>query len=416
MQPRIEVDEGQVLPLFGREGFCRRTHAGHPIQLFVRASLKEAGMNVRYRVELSQVERAELKVLLSGGKHASRKHKRAQILLAADVGAGDEEIARSVGVGGSTVYRTKRRFVECNLERALSEEPRPGAERKLTGKEEALLVATACASPPKGRARWTLKLLAGAIVKLTEHISLSHESVRRRLAENDLKPWRKDMWCVPQIDGEYVARMEDVLDLYAEAPDPKRPVVCLDESPVQLIGEVRQPIPMRPGQLERYDYEYRRNGTVNLFVLLDVHRPWRKVKLTERRAAKDYAKCMRDLVDIHYPDAETIRVVQDNLSTHSAGALYQTFPPAEARRILRRIEFHFTPKHASWLNMVEIEIGVLRGQCLARRIDDPKRLRREITAWERQRNAARSRIKWMFTTEKARAKMGRAYPDASKES
>ena len=416
MQPRIEVDEGKVLPLFGREGFCRRTHAGHPIQLFVRASLKEAGMNVRYRVELSQVERTELKALLSGGKHASRKLKRAQILLAADAGGGDEEIARSVGVGGSTVYRTKRRFVEGDLERALSEEPRPGAERKLTGKEEALLVATACASPPKGRARWTLKLLAGAIVKLTDHNSLSHETVRRRLAENDLKPWRKDMWCIPQVDGEYVARMEDVLDLYAEASDPKRPVVCFDESPVQLIGEVRQPIPATPGRLERYDYEYRRNGTVNLFVLLDVHRPWRKVKLTERRAAKDYAECMRDLVDIHYPDAETIRVVQDNLSTHSAGALYQTFPPTEARRLLRRIEFHYTPKHASWLNMVEIEIGVLRGQCLARRIDDPKRLRREITAWERQRNAARSRIKWMFTTEKARDKMGRAYPDTSKES
>ena len=416
VQPRIEVDEGKVLPLFGREGFCRRTHAGHPIQLFVRASLKEAGMNVRYRVELSQVERIELKALLSGGKHAARKLKRAQILLAADAGVGDEEIARSVGVGGSTVYRTKRRFVEGNLERALSEEPRPGAERKLTGKEEALLVATACANPPKGRARWTLKLLAGAIVKLTEHNSLSRETVRRRLAENDLKPWRKDMWCIPQVDGEYVARMENVLDLYAEAPDLKRPVVCFDESPVQLIGEVRQPIPARPGRLERYDYEYRRNGTVNLFVLLDVHRPWRKVKLTERRAAKDYAECIRDLVDIHYPDAETIRVVQDNLSTHSAGALYQTFPPTEARRLLRRIEFHYTPKHASWLNMVEIEIGVLRGQCLARRIDDPKRLRREITAWERQRNAARSRIKWMFTTEKARDKMGRAYPDTSKES
>jgi transposase len=373
-------------------------------------------MNVRYRVELSQVERGELKALLSGGKHASRKLKRAQILLAADAGAGDEEIAGSVGVSGSTVYRIKRRFVEGNLERALSEEPRPGAERKLTGKEEALLVATACAAPPKGRARWTLDLLAGALVKLTEHKSLSRETVRRRLAENDLKPWRKDMWCIPQVDGEYVARMEDVLDLYAEAPDPSRPLVCFDESPVQLIGEVRQPIPPRPGRLERYDYEYRRNGTVNLFVLLDVHRPWRKVKLTERRTAKDYAKCMRDLVDIHYPDAEIIRVVQDNLSTHSAGALYQTFPPAQARRILRRIEFHYTPKHASWLNMVEIEIGVLRGQCLARRINDPKRLRREISAWERQRNAARSRIKWMFTTEKARAKMGRAYPKASKES
>jgi transposase len=237
-------------------------------------------MNVRHRVDLSQIERTELKTLLSGGKHASRKLKRAQILLAADAGSSDEEIARSVGVGGSTVYRTKRRFVEGNLERALSEEPRPGAERKLTGKEEALLVATACAGPPKGRARWTLKLLADAMVKLTEHKSLSHETVRRRLAENDLKPWRKDMWYIPLVDGEYVARMEDVLDLYAEAPDPERPVVCIDESPVQLIGEARQPIPAEPGRLGRYDYEYRRNGTVNLFVLLDVHRPWRKVKVT----------------------------------------------------------------------------------------------------------------------------------------
>ena len=172
---------------------------------------------------------------------------------------------------------------------------------------------------------------------------------------------------IPKVDGEYVARMEDVLDLYAEAPDPTRPVVCFDESPVQLIGEARQPSPAEPGQLERYDYEYRRNGTVNLFVCIDVHRPWRKVKVTERRAAEDYAQCMRELTDVHYPDAECIRVVQDNLSTHSPGALYEAFAPAEARRILRRLEFHYTPKHASWLNMVEIEIGVLRGQCLDRK-------------------------------------------------
>src|ERR1700674_5871359 len=208
-------------------------------------------MNVRYRVELSQVERAELKALLSGGKHASRKLKRAQILLAADTGAGDEEIARSVGVGGSTVYRTKRRFVLGNLEAALHEEPRLGARGKLSGKEEALLVATACSSPPAGRARWTLELLAGELVRLTEHVSVSRETVRRRLAENDLKPWRKDMWCIPQVDGEYVARMEDVLDLYAEAPDPKRPVVFFDESRPQLIGEVRQPIPPEPGQIRK---------------------------------------------------------------------------------------------------------------------------------------------------------------------
>ena len=367
-------------------------------------------MNVRYRVELSQTERAELTAIVSGGKHAARKLKRAQILLAAHAGASDDDIATSVAVGGSTVYRTKQRFVLGNLEAALSEQPRPGAGRKLSGKEEALLVATACSKPPQGRARWTLELLAGAMVSLTEHVSLSRETVRRRLAENDLKPWRKDMWCIPQVDAEYVARMEDVLDLYAEEPNPKRPVVCFDESPTQLIGEMRQPIPAAPGQLERFDCEYKRNGTANLFIFLDVHRPWRKVKVTERRSAEDYAHCMREVVDVHCPDAERIRVVQDNLSTHSAGALYQAFPPAEARRILRRLEFHYTPKHASWLNMVEIEIGVLRGQCLDRRIDSKEQLEAEIAGWERQRNASGARIKWMFTTDKARAKMGRAYP------
>ena len=367
-------------------------------------------MNVRYRVELSQSERDQLNTRLSGGKQAVRKLKRAQILLAADAGNSDEAIATTVAVGGSTVYRTKRRFVEGNLELALSEEPRSGAARKLSGKEEALLVATACSSPPQGRARWTLELLAGAMVKLTEHERLSRETVRRRLVENDLKPWRKDMWCIPQIDGEYVARMEDVLDLYAEAPDPKRPVVCFDESPTQLIGEVRQPIPARPGQIERYDCEYRRNGTANLFVFLDAHRSWRKVKVTDRRAAEDFAACMRELSDVHYPAADRIRVVMDNLSTHSAGALYQTFPACEARRLLRRLEFHYVPKHASWLNMVEIEIGVLRSQCLDQRIATSEKLVSEAAAWERQRNASGARIKWMFTTDKARAKMGRVYP------
>jgi transposase len=370
-------------------------------------------MNIGYRVELSEAERAELQAMLSGGKQAARKLKRAQILLAADAGVPDETIAQSVAVGGSTVYRTKRRFVEGNLERALSEEPRPGAARKLSGPEEALLVATACAKPPAGRARWTLELLAGEIVRLTQHDSLSRETVRRRLSENALKPWQQKMWCVPKIDGDYVARMEDVLDLYAQVPDPMRPVVCFDESPVQLIGETRPPLPAAPGQIERIDCEYRRCGTVNLFVFLDVHRPWRKVNVTDRRTAKDFAVCMRELVDVDFPQAERIRVVMDNLSTHTPGSLYEAFPPDEAHRLLERLEFHFTPKHASWLNMVEIEIGVLKGQCLDRRIDTREGLEREIAAWERERNAAGARITWMFTTERARTKMGRAYPNTA---
>jgi transposase len=373
-------------------------------------------MNIRYRVELSQDEREQLTALLSGGKHAARKIKRAQILLAADAGVGDDTIAASVSVGGSTVYRTKRRFVEGNLELALAEEPRPGAARKLTGREEALLVATACSNPPAGRARWTLDLLAGEMVKLTEHMAVSRETVRRRLTENELKPWQKDMWCIPKVDGAYVARMEDVLDLYAEAPDPKYPVVCFDESPTQLIGEVREPIPAAPGQPARYDYEYRRNGTANLFVLLDAHKPWRHVKVTDHRAAADFAHCMRDLVDVHYPQADLVRVALDNLSTHTAGALYETFPAHEAHRVLQRLEFHYTPKHASWLNMVEIEIGVLRSQCLDRRIGNRTRLVREIKAWQKQRNDSGDRIKWMFTTERARVKLASAYPGVAKES
>ena len=154
-----------------------------------------------------------------------------------------------------------------------------------------------------------------------------------------------------------------------------------------------------------------------MFIFLDVHRPWRKVKVTDSRTAIDFAACMQELVDVHFPKAERIRVVLDNLSTHSVGALYQAFPPDEARRLLRRLEFHYVPKHASWLNMVEIEIGVLRTQCLDRRIDNKERLVSELAAWECQRNASRARIKWMFTTEKARTKMGRAYPKLqSKES
>jgi len=204
--------------------------------------------------------------------------------------------------------------------------------------------------------------------------------------------------------------MEDVLDLYAEAPDPQRPVVCFDESPVQLIGEVRKPIPAKPMQPARYDCEYRRNGTVNLFVFLDAHYPRRRVKVTDRRTNQDFAECMRELVDIDYPDAPIIRVVMDNLSTHSPGALYDAFPAAEARRVLKRLEFHHTPKHASWLNMVEIEIGVLKSQCLDRRIDDKDKMIAEVAAWQLQRNAQQAQIKWMFTTEKAREKLHKAYP------
>ena len=367
-------------------------------------------MNLRYRITLSSEERSQLQALVQGGKAPVRKVKRAQILLAAARGSSDERIAANVAGGTSTVFRTKRRFVEEGLEPALSEAPRPGAARKLTAKQEALLVATACSKPPAGRARWTLSLLADEMVLLTGHRSLSAATVGRRLAEKELKPWQEKMWCIPKVDAEFVARMEDVLDLYAEDPDEKHPVVCFDETPRQLIGEARVPVAAKPGQPARVDYEYVRNGTANVFVFLDAHRPWRHAKVTDHRAARDFAECMRDLVDRHYPDAERIRVVLDNLSTHTPAALYERFDPEEARRISRRLEFHYTPKHASWLNMVEIEIGVMVAQCLDRRISDKKTLTSEITAWQRRRNREKARIKWLFTVQRAREKLGRAYP------
>lgn len=204
--------------------------------------------------------------------------------------------------------------------------------------------------------------------------------------------------------------MEDVLDLYAEAEDPARPLVCFDEMPYQLIAETRLPLPAAPGRTARYDYEYRRMGTCNLFAFFAPLAGFRHIDVTARRTAADFAEAMRRLVDVLYPEAAVIRVVLDNLNTHTGAALYEAFAPAEARRILRRLAFHYTPKHGSWLNMAEIEWSVLTQQCLDRRIADTETLAREIAAWEAARNAAKATVDWRFTTAKARTKLARLYP------
>ena len=203
--------------------------------------------------------------------------------------------------------------------------------------------------------------------------------------------------------------MEDILDLYAEAEDRFYPVVCFDERPMQLISEVRQPIPAAPGQRQRYDYHYQREGTANLFVLFCPRQSWRHVEVTERRTHQDFARQMQTLVDVFFPQALKIRLVLDNLNIHKPASLYQTFDPAEARRILRRLEFHYTPVHASWLNMVELELATLSDQCLNRRIATLSTLRREVWTWEARRNRERATVHWQFTCEKARLNL-RLYP------
>ena len=219
----------------------------------------------------------------------------------------------------------------------------------------------------------------------------------------------------PNADGEFVARMEDILDLYAEPEDLTRPVICMDEVSKQLIGEVRAPLPPTKGHPKRVDYEYRRNGTVNVIMFVQAGGTWRMARVTEHRTRSDWAEVIRELLDVHFPDAEVIRLVLDNLNTHTRGSLYEAFPPEEARRLAKRLELHYTPKHASWLNIAENEISVLAAQCLDRRIEDPEQLREEVRAWESERNAQGVRIKWKFTVEMARAKLSKVYPQISQQ-
>lgn len=204
--------------------------------------------------------------------------------------------------------------------------------------------------------------------------------------------------------------MEDVLSLYAEQDDPWRPVVCFDERPCQLLDDVLTPIPLQPGQAQRYDYQYERCGTANIFGALNPKTGWRWLKVTEQRTRREFAECMRELVDVHYPEARCIRVVLDNLNTHSIASLYEAFPAQEARRIACKLDLHFTPKHGSWLNAVEMEFAVLSRQCLSRRIASVSRLRTEVEAWVARRNRGRIGVQWRFGVEDARRKLPHLYP------
>ena len=226
-----------------------------------------------------------------------------------------------------------------------------------------------------------------------------------------VKPHLKEQWCLPDgPSGEFVARMEDVIEVYHRPLDPKRPLICIDESSKQLVSEVRDPLPTAPGTPARYDYEYKREGVANLFMLFQPLLGWRHVMPTERRTAKDFAEVLRWLAEELYPDAERLVLVTDNLNTHSTACLYEAFEPARARRIAERLEWHYTPKRGSWLNMAEIEFAALSKQCLGRRIGSMARLRNEVAAWEEDRNERMVGVKWRFNTADARVKLRSLYP------
>lgn len=221
----------------------------------------------------------------------------------------------------------------------------------------------------------------------------------------------KEQWCIPaEASADFVCAMEDVLAVYHRPYDPKKPLVCFDEGSKQQTKETRTPLLPKPGTLARYDYEYERNGTSNLFIFFAPLEAWRHLKITDQRTMIDFAHCMRDLVDIHFPHAEKIVLVMDNLNTHKLASLYAAFPAQEARRLIDKLEIHYTPKHGSWLNMAEIELSVLHRQCLQARIPDRSTLIEKVDAWENRRNAAESTVHWRFTTEDARIKLHKLYP------
>jgi transposase len=371
----------------------------------------------KYVVRLTEEERDRLNELIRKGKRSAQLLTKARILLKADVsdageGWSDSAIAAALDTSIATVERTRRQLVEEGFEAVLTRKynPKSARPRIFDGAAEAKLIALTLSPAPDGFARWSLRLLEEKVVEL-------HRRARQRqhdqsdAQKNSLKPHLRQQWVIPpDASAAFVADMEDVLEVYHRPRDPERPLVCLDETSKQLIVETHAPIPAKPGQPARHDYEYERNGVANLFMMFAPLEGWRHVKVTDRHTAIDYAHVLRELSDVHFPDAAKIMLVQDNLNTHKPASLYEAFPAAEARRLVERFEWHYTPKHGSWLDMAESELGVLASQCLDRRIADQKILVHHVRAWQDYRNKHHAKANWQFTTVDARVKLKRLYP------
>jgi hypothetical protein len=369
-------------------------------------------MSKKYIVDLRGDEQEMLAGLIASGTQRVRRVNHAHILLKADEGWTDQKISEALDVSVPTIERVRQHFVEEGIEQALSpRKSRRKYQHLMDGVQEAHLLALACSQPPKGHRRWSLRLLASEMVRLEYIEQVSHMTVAHVMRENELKPWLKEEWCIPpKQNAEFVYRMEDVLEVYQRPEDARFPLICFDETPVQLISETRQSLPVQRGHPERYDYEYRRQGTANLFIFFAPLLNWRHVKVTERRTKADWTVCIDELVHQHFPNAERCVLVEDNLNTHAPAALYETFEPAKARRILERLELHFTPKHGSWLNMAEIELSVLARQCLNGYIPNKEFLANETCSWEIERNTNQATVDWRFTTADARIKLKKLYP------
>src|SRR5437667_660212 len=375
-------------------------------------------MAIRYAVDLTDTERAALREIVSKNKAKRSTIINAYILLKADRTCGwtNEDIALAYEVSTKKVEQLKKRFVEEGFEAALYRKPVTNAHRrKITGDEEAHLIALCCSKAPEGHATWTLRMLADKMVELDIVDSVSHETIRQTLKKNELKPWQKKEWCIPpEQDAAFVCHLEDILDIYKTPYNAQRPQVCLDEMSTQLIGEARAPLPAEPGKPLRYDTEYKRNGTTNIFIAFEPLTGQRMTKVTDQRTKIDWAHFIQELVDQHYPHVEKICLVMDNLNTHTQASLYEAFDPSEAKRIADKLDIHYTPNHVSWLNMADRELSHLSRQCLGGRIAAKATLINKVQAWNLERNERHAKAYWQFTTDDARVKLRRLYPIISK--
>jgi transposase len=353
--------------------------------------------------ELGAEEHSIILATIKRGTNA-REICRANALNMRDKGLSVMEIADFLEITPRTVINICMRYEADGVERALKDESRPGRPPEYDARVEMKIVATVCSDPPEGFDRWTLELLKERLEDSGVVRSIGKEKIRIVLREHDLKPWLQRMWCVPKLDEEYIARMEDVLDVYERAYNPQFPVVCFDEKPAVLHGDVRRSIPMKEGQPRRVDYEYKRCGTANIFCAVEPKAGRYFNKATANRAHGEFAVYLQELSQ-HYPEAKRITLVMDNLSTHKEASLINFLGEKRGKEIWSRFDVHYTPKHGSWLNQAEIAISMLQRQCLGScRIPDLPTLEKKTERWNKAINSKKVIIKWNFFKDDAREK------------
>ena len=385
-----------------------------------------------YIVSLSEAEKEELKSIThKGSKASARTIMHANILLLSNDNLGEKkktnrEIAELFDISANTVNQVRYLYSNEGFEAAINRKTRitPPNVSKITGDFEAQVIATALSPAPKGRANWTLRLLAEHCMERQYILSISHTAIGEMLNTNEVKPHLSKYWCVPkENDAHFVAHMEDVLGIYQREYNPKFPVICMDEKPIQLLDEIRERVNAKPlrtdpdtglikcGELEKIDYQYERCGVASIFVFCEPLKGWRYMEALPTRKKGDFAMMTKKVTDRFCPDAESVIFISDNLNTHNISSFYEAFPPKIAYQLLQKIDFHHTPIHGSWLNIAECELSSLAVQALGnKRINSVGLLNEIISDWQSDRNARQKGVNWQFTAEQARIKLHRLYP------